>query len=126
MNIFNNSLNRDLSIFIAGSCTAFILTWLLFNRLVIPQVTIIIDRSYCQPQQWQEQVVKTYKGLYNQHPSRLKIQRVVSFNDLGTESFAQIPPPDKIKTLVTFGKQNQQLRQQLQTKYNSSRILSCD
>ncbi|BAU67516.1 hypothetical protein STA3757_49380 (plasmid) [Stanieria sp. NIES-3757] len=111
---------------IAGSCTAFVLTWLLFNWLIVPQVTVIIDRSYCQPQQWQEQVVKAYERLYNQHPSRLKIERVVSFSDWGIESFPQIPSPHKIETLATFGRQNQQLRQQLEAKYDSFQILSCN
>ena len=125
MNTINQSLNRYLLLFIAASCTAFLLIWLLFNWLIIPHVTVIIDRSYCQSQQWQERVVKNYTQLYEQHPKRLKITQVVMFSDLGVEEFEKIPQPVQIKTLATFGQHNRKLRQQLETNNSSVRVLSC-
>lgn len=121
----NKSINRDLILLLAGSGCAFALIWLLFQWLIVPQITVVIERSYCQPQQWQEQVIRNYTQLYQQHPRQLKINQVVVYNDLGIEELAEIPQPSIIETLDTFGQHNRQLQQQLEAKYHPVQVLSC-
>lgn len=90
-----------------------------------PQITVLVERSYCAPNQWQ-QVAQTYADLYRQHQNRaIQIKSVVLFSDLGQEVLAVPPDPQALRSINTYGRTNLQKQQQLSTTYPQSRLLTC-
>jgi hypothetical protein len=107
------------------------ITWLAFliSGVVIsvgftaPQITLLIDRSYCSPNQWQS-VVAQYEQIYQQH-NEVRIKAVVLFSDLGEEVRSRPPKPSEIAALSTYGQMNPARRQYLHRNYPNSKILGC-
>lgn len=95
------------------------------QALTAPSVTVIIDRSYCAPAQWQP-LAEEYAALYDQQAQhRLKINQVIYISDLGQEVATAIPTPDEIRALSTFGRFNQaQMNQAIQAQ-PEAKVLSC-
>ncbi|MEO1133153.1 MAG: hypothetical protein AAFX40_10660 [Cyanobacteria bacterium J06639_1] len=109
------------------------LSWLVFALagiaiamfLPMPKLTVLIDRSYCEPTRWQ-QVANAYEMLYEQHQRQvLEIDRVVLFSDLGEEVRTELPAPLEIRDTRTYGRQAQQQQQTLQQQYPQSQLLKC-
>jgi hypothetical protein len=88
-----------------------VLGWLAFGALGLgfrqllsgPTVTVIIDRSYCDPAQWR-QVADQYADLYSQQAQRqLTIEQVVYVSDLGAIVPDAVPSPDEVRSLNPSG-----------------------
>jgi hypothetical protein len=91
-----------------------------------PKVTIIIDRSYCAPARW-EQMTADYAELYGQHQQkRLTIDRVIYVSDLGAEVAQEIPSPEGLRTLGTYGRFNADQLQQATAAHPEARVFACD
>lgn len=90
-----------------------------------PRITVLIERSYCPPEQWQ-QLVQSYTDLYQKQQNReLQIKAVVLFSDLGQEVLASVPNPETLRSLNTYGRSNPQKQHQLSATYPHAKILSC-
>lgn len=91
----------------------------------IPQLTVLIDRSYCPQNQW-SQVAQNYTDLYRQHQRRqVNLQTVVLFSSLGEEVFSTPPSPVTLRTLSTYGQGDSQREVNLQARYSKVQILGC-
>lgn len=90
-----------------------------------PATVVVIDRSYCEPNQWQ-QVAQSYADLYDQSENRqLRIEQVILLNDLGEEVLDTPPDPDAIQALSTFGRSNPARLQTISQKFPKATILTC-
>jgi hypothetical protein len=86
---------------------------------------VIIDRSYCTPAQWQP-IAEEYATLYEQQTQqRLKIEQVIYVSDLGQEVAQEIPTPEQIRTLSTFGRFNEAQMNQVMAAQPEAEVLSC-
>ncbi|PZU92196.1 MAG: hypothetical protein DCF32_23690 [Leptolyngbya sp.] len=110
------------------------LGWLAFAGLGLglrqllagPAVTVIIDRSYCDPAQWQQRVSDRYASLYAQQEQRqLTIDQVIYVSDLGQEVAEAIPSPKDVQTLSTYGRANPTQMQQATQANPDATVLSC-
>lgn len=114
--------NRRLLITILAGWASFAgLGLMLRQGLTVPEVTVIIDRSYCEPAQWQT-VADRYQVLYEQHQKKqLEIGSVILFSDLGEETLVPPPEPKTVRQLKTYGRKDparqEQLQQQLQQQW---------
>ena len=108
------------------------LGWLAFAGLgwglrqgLTPTITVIIDRSYCAPAQWQT-LATEYTTLHEQYTQkRLNIDQVIYVSDLGQVVAEEIPTPDEVRALNTFGLFNEtQMNQALQAQPKAE-VLSC-
>jgi hypothetical protein len=108
------------------SWLAFLITGVLISWLfAMPAITVIIDRSYCPPTEWQ-QVVQNYTQLYQQHQQRrLRLQSVILFSSLAEEKFATPPQPEVLQKSSTYGRPQPQRKSQLQKQYPQAQILQC-
>ena len=109
------------------------LSWLVFLVIglaiaiffPIPSLTVLIDRSYCPANQWQ-QIAQAYDQLYDQHNQRsLRLNQVVMVSNLGEEVFETPPKPDTIRQLSTYGQRDGDRLSKLQSTYRTSEVLSC-
>jgi hypothetical protein len=90
----------------------------------VPKVTLLIDRSHCPADSWQK-IVAEYTQIYGQQHREIEIRTVVLFSDLGVETRSQPPAPAEIAALSTYGTISPQRQQEIQTRYQNSRLLSC-
>ncbi|TVQ07306.1 MAG: hypothetical protein EA368_14475 [Leptolyngbya sp. DLM2.Bin27] len=91
-----------------------------------PAVTVVIDRSYCAPAQWQQRVSDRYADLYEQQQQRqITIDRVIYVSDLGQEVAAEVPSPQAVQALSTYGRRNAAQMQQATVEYPEARVLTC-
>ncbi|NJO39199.1 MAG: hypothetical protein HC769_12695 [Cyanobacteria bacterium CRU_2_1] len=120
------NLNTRLLKTLGFSWLAFLITGLLISWFfAIPTITVLIDRSYCPPDQWQ-QVSQTYTNLYRQHQRRqLRLQTVILFSNLGQDVFVSPPMPAVIQTLSTYGHSDKQRQTELQKAYSKTQLLDC-
>jgi hypothetical protein len=120
------SLNTHLLKTLGFSWLAFLLTGLLISWFfALPTMTLLIDRSYCRPNQWQE-VSQTYTDLYHQHQRRqLHLKTVILFSNLGQEVFTSPPIPATIRTLSTYGHSDLNRQAELQKVYPATQLLGC-
>ncbi|WOD39016.1 hypothetical protein [Nodosilinea sp. E11] len=96
------------------------------HLLASPRVTVVIDRSYCDPARWQQRVSDRYADLYDQQEQRqLIIDQVIYVSDLGQEVATSVPSPDEIETLSTFGRPNPTQMQQASQAYPEATMLTC-
>ena len=109
------------------------LTWLalltvgLFIKLLLPppEITLLIDRSYCPSSDWQ-QVSQTYDRLYHQHQrQQIQLEAVVLFSSLDQVVLEQVPLPGAIARLDTYGQFDPQRQSTLQKTYPNTALLSC-
>ncbi len=90
-----------------------------------PTVTIIIDRSYCDPARW-EQITTDYGELYNQHQQRrLTIDQVIYVSDLGEEVAEELPSPEAIMTMSTYGRFNADQLRQTTAAHPDAEVFAC-
>ncbi|MBE9138344.1 hypothetical protein IQ254_14300 [Nodosilinea sp. LEGE 07088] len=80
------ALNTALCKTLGVSWLAFMGAGLLMSRVLpIPELTLLIDHSYCPDAQWQP-VAHAYGQIYRQHQRRqIRIKQVILFNPLGSE-----------------------------------------
>ena len=109
------------------------LGWLTFAALGLglrqilasPRVTVVIDRSYCAPAQWQR-LGDRYADLYAQQEQRqITIDRVIYVSDLGQEEAATVPDPEAVKALSTYGRANPSQMQQATADHPEATVLTC-
>jgi hypothetical protein len=109
------------------------LGWLTFAALGLglrqilagPAVTVVIDRSYCAPAQWQ-QVADRYADLYaQQQQQRLTIDQVIYVSDLGQEVAATVPAPEEVTALSTYGRPNPAQMEQAVQEHPDATVLVC-
>jgi hypothetical protein len=120
-------LNHQLIKNLGLSWSNFLIVGLLISWFFpIPQIDLLIDRSYCPSPQW-EQLVRHYEELYQQHQSKaLRIESVILVNDLGAEKRSPAPKPDELRQISTYGRLNPQKLLQVRQNYSQAQILSCD
>ena len=119
-----SKLNRQLFQVLGITWFAFLVSGLVISiGFTVPQITLLIDRSYCLPNQWQS-VVAQYEQIYQQH-DEVKLKAVVVFSDLGEEVRSPPPLPSELAALPTYGKINLTRQQDLQRNYPNSKILGC-
>jgi hypothetical protein len=109
------------------------LGWLTFAALGLglrqilagPAVTVVIDRSYCAPAQWQ-QVADRYADLYaQQQQQRLTIDQVIYVSDLGQEVAPTVPAPEEVTALSTYGRPNPAQMEQAVQEHPDATVLVC-
>ncbi|MBE9158156.1 hypothetical protein IQ265_15160 [Nodosilinea sp. LEGE 06152] len=94
--------------------------------LASPKVTVVIDRSYCAPAQWQQRVSDRYASLYAQQEQReITIDQVIYVSDLGQEVAATVPSPEQVQALSTYGRSNPAQMQQATQENPDATVLSC-
>jgi hypothetical protein len=94
--------------------------------IATPTVVVLIDRSYCNPEQWR-QVALAYENIYLQdRQKQLQLDKVIIFSDLGQEELTSPPEPQKIAKLSTYGRPNLERRQALQQTYTGAKLLMCN
>jgi hypothetical protein len=120
------SLNRRLLTIIGIGWLSFLITGLIIvNVFAASEITLLIDRSYCPPNQWQK-VVENYRDFYIQNQEKkIKITSVILFSDLAEETLNPLPTPEQISQINTYGKPNPDRQKELQNKSISGKILSC-
>ncbi|EKV02961.1 hypothetical protein Lepto7375DRAFT_5230 [Leptolyngbya sp. PCC 7375] len=109
------------------------LGWLAFGGLglglrygvQVPEVTVIIDQSYCPPAQWQTAVVKPYSDLYDKsQANQRKIAQVVVVTDIEQTTLATIPTPDDLGK--PFGQApSPETLTTLQQQFSETVVLKC-
>ena len=107
--------------------------WLAFGGLglglryavQVPEVTVIIDQSYCPPAQWQTAVVQPYSDLYAKSQSNQRqITQVVVVTGIDQTTLATIPTPDELGQ--PFGQApNPEALTQLQQQFSDTVVLKC-
>jgi hypothetical protein len=111
-----------------------ILGWIAFlglglglcQGLARPTVTVIIDRSYCAPVQWQP-IAVNYAALYEQHrQGKVQINQVIYVSDLGSVVADAIPTPEDISRLSTFGRFNPTQMDQARQSQPDAEVFSCN
>ncbi|MGK7876891.1 MAG: hypothetical protein AB4426_27455 [Xenococcaceae cyanobacterium] len=119
-------LNRYMLTILGLGWLSFLIAGILLNQvLTAPNFALLIERSYCPPQKWQ-QVVQEYTDLYRQHQQHLvKIESVVLFNDLGEEVLATVPTPEQLRGLHTYGPSNPQREAKLKKAYPQVKVIRC-
>jgi hypothetical protein len=96
------------------------------HLLASPSVTVVIDRSYCAPAQWQQRVGDRYADLYSQQQQRqISIDRVIYISDLGQEEAATVPSPAEVQALSTYGRPNPAQMQQATQTHPNATVLTC-
>ena len=120
------TLNRRLITIVGIGWLSFLITGLIVvNVFATSEITLLIDRSYCPPNQWQK-VVETYGNFYKRNQEKqIKINSVILFSDLGEETLNPLPTPEEISQINTYGKSNPNRQKELQNKSISGKILSC-
>jgi hypothetical protein len=120
------SLNRKLLRILIISWLSFGVAGItLFSTLPTPRITVLIERSYCSPEKWQ-QLVQAYTDLYQKHQNQdIQIQKLVLFSDLDQEVLASPPAPNVLRSTNTYGRSNPQRQSQLSLTYPQSKFLIC-
>ncbi|MEY3297185.1 MAG: hypothetical protein RLZZ597_445 [Cyanobacteriota bacterium] len=91
-----------------------------------PTLTVVIDRSYCDPTQWQP-IAANYATLYEQHrQGRLRIEQVIYVSDLGAVVAETIPTPEEVNALTTFGRFNATQMEQVIQADPDAEVFSCN
>ncbi len=121
-----NKLNRALLTIVIVGWLGFLLSGgLVAYVFASPSLTLLIDRSYCPPQKWQ-QVTQTYEELYQQHQQKqAQIETVILFSDLNEEILDELPTPEAFSNLNTYGRFNPQRQSDLSKRYPKAKVLNC-
>ncbi|MGK7891982.1 MAG: hypothetical protein AB4042_21855 [Leptolyngbyaceae cyanobacterium] len=91
----------------------------------IATVSVIIDRGYCPPDQWQ-QVAAEYAQLYQQHQrQQIQIESVILVNHLGEEVLTEPPTDADIASLNIYGLSGGDRITTLLTAQPNATVLRC-
>ncbi|MEO0458671.1 MAG: hypothetical protein AAF152_19120 [Cyanobacteria bacterium P01_A01_bin.114] len=89
------------------------------------KIQIVIDRSYCAPNDWQ-QVANEYAQLYQQHQQKqITLESVTLVNDLGEEVRDTPPSAEEIAGLNTFGLPGRDRINAIVQASPDAQVLSC-
>ncbi|NER81028.1 MAG: hypothetical protein F6K42_15965 [Leptolyngbya sp. SIO1D8] len=121
-----NRLNRALIQIVGLGWLAFAISALVIRTVfAAPDMTLLVDRSYCEPTQWAT-VADEYEKLYQQsQQGDLHLKEVIFFSDLGEEKVDTPPTPTTFRALKTYGKSSQDRQAALEATYPKARILQC-
>ena len=121
-----NHLNRTLLRTVGAGWAAFaIAAFAIRTVFAAPNVTLLVDRSYCEPAQWQV-VTEQYTDLYQQHQrGSITISATMFFSDLGEESSDQVLAPEAFQDLTTYGRPSPDRQAALEAAHPQARLLSC-
>lgn len=91
----------------------------------VPEVTVIIDQSYCPPEQWQAAVVEPYTDLYQQgQANQRKIVQVVVVTGIDQTTLTVVPAPAELGN--PFGQApSAEALTELQQQFSESVLLKC-
>ena len=109
------------------------LGWLAFTGLglgiryaiQVPEVTVIIDQSYCPPAQWQIAVIEPYTDLYQKsQANQRKIAQIIVVTDIDQTTLTTIPNPDELGN--PFGQApSPETLTDLQQQFSETVVLKC-
>ncbi len=120
-----NSLNRALVTIVGLGWLSFLGVGWGIRTWATPSVVVLVERSYCPPDQWQP-LVNAYADLYQQHQQkRIQIDDVILFSSLGQESLAPIPTPNQLQDQTTYGPPAAQTADALRRQYPQAELLNC-
>lgn len=120
-----SQLNRSLIAILGLGWIGFLGVAWGIRALGTPTVTVLIDRSYCPPERWDD-LVQTYQDLYQQQQQKqIQIEAVILFSSLGQESVDPIPTPQDLRQQNTYGRPAPERGSRLQTEYPQAHLLSC-
>ncbi|MBU7581897.1 MAG: hypothetical protein KAF91_03130 [Nostoc sp. TH1S01] len=112
-------MNRTLLKILGWGWTLYLIAGIAIAQ-ISPGSVLLIDKSYCSPEQWQI-VAQAYAQKYQ----IFRPHTVILFDDLGQQKFSPPPNPSVIYELSTYGRPNLKLRSQLQRTYPKAQLLSC-
>lgn len=112
-------MNRSLLTILAWGWGLFFIAGVAIAN-ISPRSILLIDKSYCPPEQWQK-VAQTYAQKYQNS----ELHTVILFDDLSQEKFSPPPDPSVISQLSTYGRPNLKRQSQLQQTYPKAELLSC-
>lgn len=121
-----NHLNRTLLRTIGVGWAAFAIAAVAIRTVfAAPDVTLLVDRSYCEPAQWQV-VSEQYADLYQQHQrGSITLSAIIFFSDLGEEVSDQVLTPDAFQDLTTYGRPSPDRQIALEASHPQAKLLSC-
>ncbi|NJN22658.1 MAG: hypothetical protein HC812_17650 [Leptolyngbya sp. RL_3_1] len=122
----SNHLNRTLLRTVGAGWVAFAIAALAIRTVfAAPDVTLLVDRSYCEPSQWQA-VAEQYADLYQQHQrGSITISATIFFSDLGEETSDQVLTPEAFQDLTTYGRPSPDRQAALEASHPQAQRLSC-
>ncbi len=95
------------------------------RTFLTPSVVVVIDQSYCPPDQWAA-VVSRYQSLYQQNQRhQIQIEQVIVFNSLSQTPLDPLPSPDQIAAINTFGRAAPEREASLRASYGNAEFLRC-
>ncbi|MFM7363357.1 MAG: hypothetical protein ACKO11_02390 [Cuspidothrix sp.] len=112
-------MNRSLFRILAWGWGLFLVAGVAISQ-IFPGVTLLIDKSYCPPEQWQK-----VAQIYAQKYENSRLHTVILFDDLSQEKFSSPPKPSLISQVSTYGRPNLKRQSQLQKTYPKAQLLSC-
>lgn len=120
-------LNRSLLWTVGLGWLGFLVVGLAVARLfAIAQVTVLIDRSACSAEGWQ-QVSDRYSALYQAHQRKnIQLAQVVIVSDLGAEVRETLPSPAEFDRMKTSGEPNSERFDQLKNSFDDVTVLTCE
>ncbi len=120
-------LNRSLLWTVGLGWLGFLVVGIAVGRLfTIAQVTVLIDRSACNAEGWQ-QVSDRYNTLYQAHQRKsIRLAQVVIVSDLGAEVRETLPSPAEFNRMKTSGEANPERFDQLKSSFDNVRVLACE
>ena len=90
-----------------------------------PAITVVIDRSYCDPAQWQ-QLADQYADLYTQQEQReITIDQVIYVSDFGQVVATPVPTPAEVQALTPNGLPNAAEMQKATDANPNATVLTC-
>lgn len=120
-------LNRSLLWTVGLGWLGFLVVGIAVARLfAIAQVTVLIDRSACNAEGWQ-QVSDRYSALYQSHRRKnIQLAQVVIVSDLGAEVRETLPSPAEFNRMKTSEEPNPERFDQLKDSFDNVRVLTCE
>lgn len=112
-------MNRSLFTILGWGWGLFLVAGVAISQ-IFPGSILLIDKSYCPPEQWQK-----LAQIYAQKYENSQLHTVILFDDLSQEKFSSPPKPSLISQLSTYGRPNLKRQSQLQKTYPKAQLLSC-
>jgi len=121
----SNRLNKALIKIVGLGWAAFAIAAIAIRTVfAAPDVVLLVDRSYCEPEQWAT-VADAYQDLYRQDErGQINLEAVILFSALGEES-TEPPTPEAFRDLQTYGKASPDRQSALEGQYPDARLLQC-